>query len=59
MIPLLSPKKQREIGQLYRAADEMAAKMELYRQDATAALAVLELEDEIARERLARAKPPK
>ena len=59
MIPLLSPKKQREIGELYRAADEMAVKMELYRQNATEALAVLELEDELARERLARAKPPK
>ena len=59
MIPLLSPKKQREIGEYYRSADEMAVKMEHYRQSATDALSVLELEGEIARERLARAKPPK
>lgn len=58
MIPLLSPKKQREIGDLYRAADEMAFKIMRYRQDAAEALSVLELEDELARERLTRAKPP-
>lgn len=58
-IPLLSPADQKGIGNYYRKAEEHEEKIEALRAAAIVALAPLELEGEIAIDRLARAKPPK
>lgn len=59
VIPLLTYKRQKAIGDSYRAAQKLEECITRHRTEALTALAVLELEDEAARERLARAKPPK
>jgi type I restriction enzyme M protein len=58
-IPLLPPKRQREIGELYRAAEEHERQVARTRQAAQEKLAALGLEGQTARDRLARAKPPR
>jgi type I restriction enzyme M protein len=58
-IPLLPPDQQREIGELYRAAEERGLEAARFRTEAQQKLASLELEGEAARDRLARAKPPR
>ncbi|HXL35414.1 MAG TPA: N-6 DNA methylase [Gemmatimonadales bacterium] len=58
-IPLLAPERQAEIGELYRLAQEREAEVRRFREEATEALADLDLESDAARDRLARAKPPK
>lgn len=58
-IPLLPAADQERIGDLYRKAEDYEAKIaELY-EVAGKELSPLELEGEVARDRLARAKPPK
>ncbi len=58
-IPLLSSKRQHEIGELYRSAEEYERQIARAREEAQAKLASLELEGDAARDRLARAKPPR
>ena len=58
-IPLLTETEQIKIGNFYRQAEEYEAKIVALYQKAGEELASLELEGEIARDRLARAKPPK
>ncbi|MCC7291856.1 MAG: N-6 DNA methylase [Phycisphaerales bacterium] len=58
-IPLLSPSRQRRIGDLYRAAEKHEAESAKIRAEALAGLQQLDLDGEAARDRLARAKPPK
>lgn len=58
-IPILSPEEQRRIGGYYRRAEDLEAKIADLRATAARELAPLELEGEVARDRLARAKPPK
>ena len=59
VIPLLPYPKQKAIGDSFRAALQLEECIVKHRAEAQSALAVLELEDKSARERLARAKPPK
>ncbi len=58
-VPLLPSKKQREVGELYRSAEEYERQIARAKDDAQSKLANLELEGETAKDRLARAKPPK
>jgi type I restriction enzyme M protein len=58
VIPLLAYPKQKEIGNFYRTAERMETKITVYYESAQEALKILELENESALERLARAKPP-
>ncbi len=58
-IPLLKSKRQHEIGQMYRAAEELGRRMRQLRVQANEALGNLQLESDIAKDRLARAKPPR
>ena len=58
-VPLLPPDEQKEIGKKYRTALEYEAKVRKLTSEAQGALSVLELEGELARDRLERAKPPK
>ncbi len=58
-VPLLQPKQQRGIGDLHRRALEMEAEIVELRQKAEQQIRGLELDGEVARDRLARAKPPK
>jgi len=58
-IPLLSPAQQRKIGALYRDAERREAEVAELRKKAIASLRALDLDGEAARERIARAKPPK
>jgi restriction endonuclease S subunit len=58
-IPLLPRERQREIGDLCRAAERYEAEVARIRRSAEAALEGLDLEGELAQDRLARAKPPK
>jgi len=58
-IPLLSPARQRKIGDRYRAAQKKEAEIAKIREEALAGLQELDLDGEAARDRLARAKPPK
>ena len=51
--------EQRQIGNLYRKAEAYRAKIASVQSAALDALAPLELEGEVAIDRLARAKPPK
>lgn len=58
-VPLLAPQEQKAIGDKYRKAQKHEAAIRKLRSDAQGALAPLELEGELARDRLERAKPPK
>ena len=58
-IPLLPDAQQREIGDLYRSVTEHERQIQAVRDDAQSRLAVLDLEGDIARDRLIRAKPPR
>jgi restriction endonuclease S subunit len=58
-IPLLPAAEQKKIGNFYRKAEEYQAKISELRAQAEGELSPLELEGEVARDRLARAKPPK
>lgn len=58
-IPLLSPKRQHEIGNLYREAEVKEREIARDREKARRKLESLELEGATALDRLARAKPPR
>ena len=58
-IPLLPFAKQKEIGDLHRKAEDYESKILELESSVLKALAPLELEGELATDRLARAKPPK
>lgn len=58
-IPLLTLARQRKIGDLYREALKHEAEIVRIRGQALAGLKDLDLDGEAARDRLARAKPPK
>ena len=58
-IPLLPDNQQREIGDLYRAAEAHERQIQDVRRDALSRLGVLGLEGDLARDRLIRAKPPR
>lgn len=58
-VPLLSPARQRKVGDLLRAAQEREAEIAKLRASADTALGKLGLEGDVPRERLARAKPPR
>jgi type I restriction enzyme M protein len=58
-VPLLAPPQQKHIASLYREANAREAEITKLRDSALSALATLDLEGDEARDRLARAKPPK
>ncbi len=58
-VPLLKPADQKKIGDYYRQAEELQVKIAKLRAEALSDLSPLELEGDIAVDRLARAKPPK
>ena len=58
-IPLLPDARQREIGDLYRSVEAYERQIRHARDDALSRLSVLDLEGEVARDRLVRAKPPR
>jgi hypothetical protein len=58
-VPLLPPKDQKKIGDQYRKAQEYEREIRKLRASAQGDLAPLELEGELAKDRLERAKPPK
>lgn len=58
-VPLLKPDDQKKIGDYYRQAEELQVKIATLRAEALKNLSPLELEGEVAVDRLARAKPPK
>lgn len=58
-IPLMSFVKQKRIGNLHRKAEKYEAKIVGLEASVLKALTPLELEGELATDRLARAKPPK
>ncbi len=58
-IPLLTPAAQKKIGDDYRRAEDLEAKIAALHASALRELSPLELEGEVAVDRLARAKPPK
>ena len=58
-VPLLTPATQKKIGDHYRRAEKLEAEIARLRDEAQEDLSPLELEGEIAVDRLARAKPPK
>jgi restriction endonuclease S subunit len=58
-IPLLPYSEQKAIGDRYREAHKLEAKIRRLQAEVQGALSPLELEGDIARDRLARAKPPK
>jgi type I restriction enzyme M protein len=58
-IPALPYPEQKNIGDKYRQARKYAAEIEKLRAQAMGELSPLELEGEVARDRLSRAKPPK
>ncbi len=58
-IPLLPYPEQKQIGDKYRSAQELEAKIRKLRTEAAGVLSPLELEGDVARDRLERAKPPK
>jgi ribosome recycling factor len=51
--------RQREIGDLHREIEKREIEIENARQSAQGKLATLELDGETAKDRLARAKPPR
>ncbi|MGH9237589.1 MAG: hypothetical protein ACRD3G_06070 [Vicinamibacterales bacterium] len=58
-VPLLKLERQREIGAIYRHAEELERQVLNLRQSAEVALGVLNLENPVALDRLQRAKPPR
>ncbi|MCC6427211.1 MAG: N-6 DNA methylase [Phycisphaerales bacterium] len=58
-IPLLPYSQQKEIGDKYRKAHDLEMKIRRLKMEAQGALSPLELEGDLARDRLERAKPPK
>jgi hypothetical protein len=58
-IPLLTSAAQKEIGDAYRDVENLEAKIAKLQASALENLSPLELEGEVAVDRLARAKPPK
>lgn len=58
-IPLLPYDEQKAIGDLYRKAQKLEAQIRSLKSDAADLLSPLELEGDLAVDRLARAKPPK
>ena len=58
-VPLLKVSEQKKIGDYYRKAEELETEIAKLRSNALSHLSPLELEGEIAVDRLARAKPPK
>ena len=58
-IPLLGSPEQKEVGKLFRRAEAFKARILQLEASALGALAPLELEGQLATDRLARAKPPK
>ena len=58
-VPLLMAATQKKIGDHYRNAERLEAEIARLRTEAQEDLSPLELEGEIAVDRLARAKPPK
>lgn len=58
-VPLLKFVDQKKIGDRYREVEELEAKIADLRKEALKKLSPLELEGDIAVDRLARAKPPK
>jgi type I restriction enzyme M protein len=58
-VPLLPYDEQKDIGSKYRSAQDHLMKIRKLTAEAQGALASLELEGELARDRLERAKPPK
>ncbi len=58
-VPLLATSKQWEIGELHRKAYELAYQSSVAAAQATTQLSALDLYGEIAKDKLARAKPPK
>jgi type I restriction enzyme M protein len=58
-LPVLNVAEQQRIGDLQRSVLQLEKSIEEKRQAAQAALAPLALDGEVARDRLARAKPPK
>jgi type I restriction enzyme M protein len=58
-VPLLPYDEQKEIGDKYRMAQEYERKIRKLRAEAQGILTPLELEGDLAKDRLERAKPPK
>lgn len=58
-VPLLPYPEQQKIGDMHREAIRLVAEAKRHQQEALAAIAGLDLESEVARDRLARAKPPR
>jgi type I restriction enzyme M protein len=58
-IPLLAYEQQKQIGDTYREAEAYEIKIAELRKSAALALGSLQLEGDLATDRLARAKPPK
>ena len=58
-VPLLPYDEQKEIGDRFRKAQEFEGKIRKLRAEAQGVLSPLELEGELAKDRLERAKPPK
>ena len=58
-VPVLPYPEQRRIGDMCREAIKHVAQAKRYREEALAAIAGLDLEGDMARDRLARAKPPR
>ncbi len=58
-IPILPISEQKTIGEKYRKALTLEQQIKKLQREAQTELAPLELEGEVARDRLARAKPPK
>ena len=58
-IPLLSPDKQKAIGDLHRQADALQRQVAAHRISAAEAMKALNLESTAAQDKLDRAKPPR
>lgn len=58
-VPLLPYKDQKKIGDKYRKAQEYEAEIRKLHAAAQGVLSPLELEGDVAKDRLERAKPPK
>lgn len=58
-VPLLPPANQRAIGDLYRKAARLAQESAEAMEQAAGGIATLDLEGDMARDQMARAKPPK
>jgi type I restriction enzyme M protein len=59
LVPLLPFNEQQKVGEKYRKAQEYEAEIRKIHSQAQGDLSPLELEGEMARDRLERAKPPK